>query len=36
MDQVGDDKKSYTKAYTWFGIAFVSIVIWWFLIELIW
>ena len=36
MDQVGDDKKTYVKAYTWFGIACVSIVIWWSVLELVW
>ncbi len=41
---MGDDNKrnhkvsskTYVKAYTWFGIAFVSIVIWWSILELIW
>ena len=36
MGQVGDDNKTYVKAYTWFGIACVSIVIWWSVLELVW
>ena len=31
-----DDNKTYVKAYTWWGILFVSIVIWWSVLELIW
>ncbi len=33
---MGDDNKTYVKAYTWWGILFVSIVIWWSVLELIW
>ena len=31
-----DDNKTYVRAYTWWGILFVSIVIWWSVLELIW